>query len=103
MIDVLGPGARLCDGSTRRQILRIGGLGLATGSIGLPALLQAHQARAQEHGLPGPAAAGFGRAKACIVIFLMGGPPQHSTWDPRPTAARLRRFRPVCPVCTSRS
>ncbi len=28
----------------------------------------------------------FGRAKSCIVLFLMGGPPQHSTWDPKPDA-----------------
>jgi hypothetical protein len=30
--------------------------------------------------------AGAGRAKNCIVLFLMGGPPQHSTWDPKPDA-----------------
>ena len=24
--------------------------------------------------------------KSCIVLFLMGGPPQHSTWDPKPDA-----------------
>ncbi len=28
----------------------------------------------------------FGRAKSCIVLFLMGGPPQHETWDPKPDA-----------------
>ena len=27
-----------------------------------------------------------GKAKSCIVLFLMGGPPQHSTWDPKPDA-----------------
>ena len=26
------------------------------------------------------------RAKHVIVLFLMGGPPQHSTWDPKPNA-----------------
>jgi hypothetical protein len=30
----------------------------------------------------------FGRAKSCIVIFLMGGPPQHETWDPKPQAPK---------------
>jgi hypothetical protein len=25
-------------------------------------------------------------AQSCIVLFLMGGPPQHSTWDPKPDA-----------------
>jgi hypothetical protein len=28
----------------------------------------------------------FGRAKRCIVLFLLGGPPQHETWDPKPDA-----------------
>ncbi len=28
----------------------------------------------------------FGRAKSCIVLFLLGGPPQHETWDPKPEA-----------------
>ena len=27
-----------------------------------------------------------GRAKSCIVLFLFGGPAQHSTWDPKPDA-----------------
>lgn len=27
-----------------------------------------------------------GRAKRCILLFLMGGPAQHSTWDPKPDA-----------------
>jgi hypothetical protein len=26
------------------------------------------------------------RAKRCILLMLMGGPPQHSTWDPKPHA-----------------
>ena len=39
----------------------------------------------------------FGRAKSCIVLFLMGGPPQHSTWDPKPDApAEVRgEFKPI--------
>ena len=28
----------------------------------------------------------MGKAKSCILLFLMGGPPQHSTWDPKPDA-----------------
>src|SRR5437773_11325278 len=31
-------------------------------------------------------AASFGKAKSCVVLFLMGAPPQHSTWDPKPNA-----------------
>jgi hypothetical protein len=32
------------------------------------------------------AAAATSKARSCIVLFLMGGPPQHSTWDPKPDA-----------------
>jgi hypothetical protein len=27
-----------------------------------------------------------GKAKSCIVLFFLGGPPQHETWDPKPKA-----------------
>ena len=38
-----------------------------------------------------------GKAKCCIILFLMGGPPQHSTWDPKPdVAAEIRgEFGPI--------
>ena len=38
-----------------------------------------------------------GKAKSCIVLFLMGGPPQQSTWDPKPDApAEVRgEFGPI--------
>lgn len=29
-----------------------------------------------------------GSAKRCIMLFLLGGPPQHSTWDPKPAAPK---------------
>ncbi|MEW4570474.1 DUF1501 domain-containing protein [Tautonia sp. JC769] len=82
MIRLLGPGPRLCDGYRRREVLRIGGLGLL-GGLGLPDF-----ARAGGGTDPAPLVAGnaFGKAKSCIVLFLMGGPPQHSTWDPKPDA-----------------
>ena len=39
----------------------------------------------------------FGKAKACIVVGLLGGPPQHETWDPKPDApAEIRgEFKPI--------
>ncbi|MFM8220908.1 MAG: DUF1501 domain-containing protein, partial [Planctomycetaceae bacterium] len=45
----------------------------------------------------GADAIGFGRAKSCVVLFLMGGAPQHSTWDPKPEAiAEIRgQFGPI--------
>lgn len=67
---------RLCDGLTRREWLRIGGLGLF--GLSMPALLQARLVKS--------AAGAFGRAKSCILLFLYGGPAQHETWDPKPDA-----------------
>jgi hypothetical protein len=67
---------------TRRDWLRVGGVELST--LALPALASA----ATEPGAqPQVRASGaFGKAKAVIVIFLGGGPPQHETWDPKPEA-----------------
>ena len=76
MLRLLGPGARLCDGWARRDILRVGGLGLLGAGLDLPSLLAATPT----------GGTGAGKAKSCILLFLMGGPPQHSTWDPKPDA-----------------
>lgn len=78
---------RLCDGLSRRQWLRVGGLtafGLCSGAI---APLPAEERRGGS----------FGKAKACIVLFLLGGPPQHETWDPKPDAPEEVRgaYRPI--------
>ena len=85
MLKIHAAGGRLCDGITRRDVLHAGGLGLF--GLSLPDLLAAQAS---------PAAKGK-RAKACIVLFLMGGPPQHSTWDPKPDAdAQIRGdFKPI--------
>jgi Protein of unknown function (DUF1501) len=99
MLSILGSGrSRLCDGISRREMLRVGGLGAF--GLGLPMLLQAQQARAAEASRSQPGAAGAQRAKSCIVLFLMGGPPQHSTWDPKPDAPQEVRgdFGPISTV-----
>jgi hypothetical protein len=75
MLKFVGPGTRLCDGIARRQMLEVGALGLA--GLSLPRLLAAADAN-----LPSKRE----KAKSCILLFLMGGPPQHSTWDPKPDA-----------------
>lgn len=51
--------------------------GLTSLGLGLPQLLAGRASAAQ---------GSFGKAKACIVLFLVGGPPQHETWDPKPEA-----------------
>src|SRR5438874_12810792 len=79
MLSLLDRGTTLCDGLTRRECLRIGGLGMF--GLTLPALAQARQAAAATG-----ATDKFGKAKSCIILFFLGGPPQHETWDPKPAA-----------------
>src|SRR5205809_7030609 len=87
LLRFLGPTQRTCDGWTRRDLLHAGGL--AALNVCLPQLLsQAHAA---------PAATGFGRAKACVVIYHFGGPSHIDLWDLKPNApAEFRgEFRPI--------
>jgi hypothetical protein len=90
MLTLRAQGARLCDGLTRREVLHAGGLGLL--GLSLPQLQRGRAGAATPTTTPRP-----GRAKSCILLFLMGGPPQHSTWDPKPEApANIRgEFRPI--------
>lgn len=87
MLRILGRPSRLCDGLSRREILYAGGLGAL--GLTLPTLLNPRIARGET--VP------QGSAKSCIILFLMGGPPQHSTWDPKPLApAEVRgEFQPI--------
>lgn len=63
---------------SRRQFVRTSGAGLvAVSSSVLAGSLQSIAAT------PGESSGG---AKRCILLFLMGGPAQHSTWDPKPDA-----------------
>jgi hypothetical protein len=69
---------RLCDGLSRRELIRVGGLSVL--GLSLPDL-----ARARETGDDGRGAS-FGKAKNVIFLWLQGGPPQHETFDPKPAA-----------------
>lgn len=101
MLRVLGSPKRLCDGSTRRDFLVAGGL--APLGLTLPDFLKA---RANA-----PAAAGrepgFGRAKACILLFLYGSPSQLEFADQKPDApvevrgelGSIPSSLPGCDVC----
>src|SRR5205807_2293518 len=68
----------------RRTLLRFGTVQL--GALWLPWLLAAR-----------PAAAARPRAKACILLFMDGGPSHLDTWDMKPDApAEVRGpFRPI--------
>ncbi len=75
-------GQDTCDGVTRRDLLRVGGLSLA--GLTLPGLLAA---QARENNAPVPKAEGdgrgFGKAKGVILIYLQGGPSHLDLWDPK--------------------
>src|SRR6266496_6635958 len=83
MLNGLGSPRGLCDGLSRRDFLRVGGLGAF--GLGLSDYL-ASSSRAAANGQPAAQAAHFGQAKACILLFLYGSPPQHETFDPKPDA-----------------
>ena len=80
MLRLFGNPKRLCNGTTRRDLLQIGGLGafgLALHNV--PGSTNA-AAESPEFG------AKFGQAKSCILIYKYGSPPQHETFDPKPDA-----------------
>lgn len=86
MFSFHGQRLRLCDGLSRREWLRAGAVGAF--GLSLPQLLerQAIGGEAAASEVPEHLKGSFGRAKRCIVLFLLGGPPQHETWDPKPEA-----------------
>ncbi|HEV3344784.1 MAG TPA: DUF1501 domain-containing protein [Pirellulales bacterium] len=82
MLSFLNRGVRLCDGVSRREVLRVGGLGF-TGLLWSD-WLQARAAQATP--VRAPAASSFGKAKACILIFNYGGPSHIDSFDLKPEA-----------------
>jgi len=91
VLSILNKGTRLCDGISRRELMRVGSLTL--GGLSLPQLLAA-----KEISQPAPVFdKAFGRAKNVIFLYLAGGPPQHETFDPKPHAPDGIRgpFKPI--------
>src|SRR5438309_4596871 len=84
MLRILGRGTRLCDGITRREMMRVGGLSLFAG-LTLPRLLRAESARR-------PA-----RSRSVIMFNLLGGPSHQDMVDLKPEApAEIRgEFKPI--------
>lgn len=74
---------KFCNGLSRRDVLRIGSLGVA--GLTLPGLLRAE------------AAAGEKRHKSVIMIYLCGGPPHQDMYDIKVDAPREIRgeFKPI--------
>jgi hypothetical protein len=82
MLRILGSTKRLCSGWTRREMLRAGGLGLL--GINLADVLRLAQTQAARP--PDRLPPSFGRAKACILLYLYGAPSQLETFDMKPDA-----------------
>jgi hypothetical protein len=78
VLTIHDPAAKpLCDGITRREWLHIGGL--AAAGLSMPGWLAAKEkdpSRVRRRG----------SARACIFLFMYGGPSQLDTWDPKPDA-----------------
>lgn len=82
MLRVIGGAAKTCQGWSRRDLLRLGGIGVL-GSLAAPSAAS----RADR----------FGQAKAFILIDLYGGPAHQDIFDLKPDApAEVRgEFRPI--------
>ncbi len=93
MITIPGRVNKNCEGITRRDWLRIGGLS-GIGGVGLSL---ADQLSARASGFQSGQRPSFGRAKSCIVLFMFGAPAHQDTWDMKPDAPSDVRgeFRPI--------
>jgi hypothetical protein len=100
MLRVLGSPKRFCHGPTRRDALWAGGLSLFGLGLGdfLRATASQTDAKKEKH---------FGKAKACILLYLYGSPSQLELADMKPNAPLEIRgdFKPIkstlpgCDVC----
>src|SRR5262245_31970275 len=83
MLRILGRGSTLCDGLTRREMMRVGVLSLFAG-LTLPRFLRA-EPRHQ------------GKARSVIMFNLLGGPSHQDMVDLKPNApAEIRgEFKPI--------
>ena len=85
MLTIQGGAHRgFCDGVSRREFLRIGGL--AMGGLSLPGLLRAEAATGAKPS-----------HKAVIMVYLAGGPPHQDMFDLKPNApVEIRgEFKPI--------
>jgi len=84
MLSILGRGTKLCDGITRREVLRVGGLAL--GGLTLADML-----------LGQASAAAPERGKSVIMIWLRGGASHIDSYDMKPAAPVEVRgeFQPI--------
>jgi uncharacterized protein (DUF1501 family) len=93
MLSIPGRMAKLCDGYSRREFLRVGGSTLF--GLSLPQFFSL-QARATE-AASFAGSKGYGAAKSVVLLFLQGGPSHLDIWDPKPDAPSNIRgeFKPI--------
>ena len=91
MLRVLGSPKNVCGGWTRRDMLVAGGLSLF--HLGLGDFLRLADAQGRDAKPP----RSFGRAKACILLYLYGSPSQIELCDMKPDAPIEIRgeFKPI--------
>ncbi len=93
MLSISGSNHRLCDGLSRRDLLKVGALGV--GGLTFADVLRA---RAQATPNPSPGGRGeSGSRKSIIMIYLNGGPSHMDMYDMKPDAPVEYRgeFRPI--------
>ena len=91
MLNFVGRGtAHTCDGTTRRDFLQVGSLGVA--GLSLAGYLEAKE--------QGQVTSGHDE-RACIMIFNLGAPSQLDTFDMKPDAPSEVRgpFKPIATSC----
>src|SRR5579872_2124411 len=96
MLNLPGHPCQTCEGPTRRELMRIGSIGLM--GLSLPQFfLWRDKARAAETIHKYAGARGFGSAQSVVMVFLQGGPSHIDIGDPKPDApANIRgEFKPI--------
>ena len=86
MLSILGRSKQLCDGVTRRELMRVGGLSLF-GGMTLPRLIEAAGDRKRPSG----------RVKSVVLFNMLGGPSHQDMFDMKPQAPKEVRgeFQPI--------
>lgn len=79
MLSIHDQPTKMCDSVSRREAMRIGGVGAL--GVSLSQLMKARATAASRE-----ETTRSGRAKSVILFWLTGGPPQHESWDPKPDA-----------------
>jgi hypothetical protein len=78
VFDIITGKHRTCDGVSRREFIKIGGLTFL--GLTMPEVLRIEASAAAEGAVAGA------RARSVILLWMDGGPPQHETFDPKPDA-----------------